>query len=110
MAEGRRHGRWLKVEGMVDGPLEKAPRRTMSLARQRDVSPASAPAPSRGSRNVPRPKVGSPSGKRTDDVRRGEVMAEAWLSGPVHGIASIFQPAAHALVQARDDAAQHASG
>jgi hypothetical protein len=35
---------------------------------------------------------------------------EAWLNGPVHGIPSIFQPVAHALVQARVDVAEHAPG
>jgi hypothetical protein len=30
---------------------------------------------------------------------------EAWLAGPVPGIAPALQPAAHALVQARDDVA-----
>ncbi len=33
-------------------------------------------------------------------------MTEAWLSGPVKGIAPVFQPVAHALVQARDDVRQ----
>ena len=28
---------------------------------------------------------------------------EAWLRGPVDGIAPVFQPAAHALLQARED-------
>jgi hypothetical protein len=35
-------------------------------------------------------------------------MPEAWLTGPVHGIPSLFQPVAHALVQARADVAEHA--
>lgn len=33
-------------------------------------------------------------------------MTEAWLRGPVEGIAPVFQPVAHALVQARDDVRQ----
>jgi uncharacterized damage-inducible protein DinB len=33
---------------------------------------------------------------------------EAWLSGPVEGIAPLLQPAAHALIQARDEIAAHA--
>ena len=33
-------------------------------------------------------------------------MSEAWLQGPVDGIAPVFQPVAHALVQARDDVGQ----
>ena len=37
-------------------------------------------------------------------------MTEAWLNGPVHGIPSILQPVAHALVQARTDVAEHARG
>lgn len=36
-------------------------------------------------------------------------MVEAWLEGPVHGIPSIFQPVAHALVQARRDATDQAA-
>lgn len=35
---------------------------------------------------------------------------EAWLTGPVHGIPSLFQPVAHALVQARADVAAHTQG
>lgn len=35
---------------------------------------------------------------------------EAWLNGPVHGVPSLFQPVAHALVQARADVAEHAQG
>ena len=31
--------------------------------------------------------------------------AEAWLRGPIDGIAPLLQPVAHAVVQARDDAA-----
>ena len=33
---------------------------------------------------------------------------EAWLNGPVHGVPSLFQPVAHALVQARADVTEHA--
>jgi uncharacterized damage-inducible protein DinB len=33
-------------------------------------------------------------------------VSEAWLQGPVDGIAPVFQPVAHALVQARDDVGQ----
>jgi hypothetical protein len=36
-------------------------------------------------------------------------MTESWLEGPVAGIPSIFQPAAHAFVQARRDATQQAA-
>ena len=35
---------------------------------------------------------------------------EAWLNGPVRGIPSIFQPVAHALVQARADVEAHTQG
>ena len=35
---------------------------------------------------------------------------EAWLNGPVHGIPSLFQPVAHALVQARADVTAHTQG
>jgi hypothetical protein len=34
---------------------------------------------------------------------------EAWLSGPIEGVAPVLQPAAHALMQARQDVAAHAS-
>ena len=34
---------------------------------------------------------------------------EAWLSGPVEGIAPVLQPAAHALIQAREEIAAHAA-
>ena len=33
-------------------------------------------------------------------------MPEAWLNGPVDGIAPVFQPVAHAFVQASDDVRQ----
>ena len=33
-------------------------------------------------------------------------MTEAWLQGPVDGIAPVLQPVAHALVQAREDVRQ----
>ncbi len=36
-------------------------------------------------------------------------MTEAWLRGPVDGIAPLFQPAAHAFVQAREDVARVAA-
>ena len=34
---------------------------------------------------------------------------EAWLSGPVEGIAPVLQPTAHALIQAREEIAAHAA-
>lgn len=37
-------------------------------------------------------------------------MSEVWLSGPVPGIAPVLQPAAHALLQAREDVAALAPG
>lgn len=37
-------------------------------------------------------------------------MTEAWLQGPVDGIAPVLQPVAHAFVQARNDVRQLASG
>jgi uncharacterized damage-inducible protein DinB len=37
-------------------------------------------------------------------------MAEAWLRGPVEGVDAFLQPAAHALVQAREEIARVASG
>jgi hypothetical protein len=37
-------------------------------------------------------------------------MSEAWLSGPVDGVAPVFQPVAHALLQAREDIRQAAAG
>jgi hypothetical protein len=33
-------------------------------------------------------------------------VSEAWLDGPIDGIAPVFQPAAHAFVQARSDVRQ----
>lgn len=36
--------------------------------------------------------------------------AEAWLDGPVPGITPFLQPAAHALLQARNDIAAHVPG
>jgi hypothetical protein len=35
---------------------------------------------------------------------------EVWLRGPVEGVAPVLQPAAHALLQAREDVHAHASG
>jgi uncharacterized damage-inducible protein DinB len=35
---------------------------------------------------------------------------EAWLSGPVEGVDGYLQPAAHALLQSRDDIARAAEG
>ena len=35
---------------------------------------------------------------------------EAWLRGPVEGIEPLLMPAAHALIQAREDVARAASG
>jgi hypothetical protein len=35
-------------------------------------------------------------------------MAEAWLSGPVEGVAPVLLPAAHALLQAREDVTTYA--
>ena len=37
-------------------------------------------------------------------------MPEAWLRGPIEGIAPVFQPVAHALVQAREDVTRVAAG
>jgi uncharacterized damage-inducible protein DinB len=34
---------------------------------------------------------------------------EAWLSGPVEGVAPVLQPAAHALIQAREEIAHYAT-
>lgn len=36
-------------------------------------------------------------------------MSEAWLSGPVDGVPAVLQPAAHALLQAREDVAAYAA-
>ena len=36
--------------------------------------------------------------------------AEMWLTGPVDGIAPVFQPAAHALLQARAEVDELAPG
>jgi hypothetical protein len=35
---------------------------------------------------------------------------EAWLRGPIDGIAPVLQPAAHALVQAQEDVEEYAAG
>jgi len=35
---------------------------------------------------------------------------EVWLRGPVHGVPSLLMPVAHALLQAREDAARVARG
>lgn len=35
---------------------------------------------------------------------------EAWLRGPIDGIAPVLQPAAHALIQAQEDVEEYAAG
>ncbi len=57
------------------------------------VSPS---APAGGPSRTPPEPIGRPSAQPP-------VGPEAWLRGPIEGISAVIVPAAHALVQARDD-------
>jgi hypothetical protein len=52
--------------------------------------------------------MGSRRESLSPDIMTNPPLPEPWLRGPIEGVPAILQPAAHALVQAREDIATYA--